>query len=116
MNNWIEISVGIFTVVYTSVNIAQGICSFVEMRRKELDNVIADAVDFIWITHVKNKKKLDQWNDESKNETTEICKDYINSRLSFGCCVSTIRLERLINDRVNYKKQHKYIKEKGLKL
>ena len=116
MSNWVEISVGIFTVVYTSVNIVKGIWSFYDLRQKQLESIIADAVDFTWITYVKNMKKSGNWNDNCKDEATQICKKYINNRLTMGCCITNIRLERLINDRINLKKKNKYIKKNNHEL
>ena len=112
MGDWVKISVGIFTVVYTGVNIVKAIWSLSDVRRKNLDSIIADGVDFTWVTYVKKIKRSGTWNDVRKNRAMEKCKNYINSRLSSRCCVSETRLERLIHDRINYKKKSKYIKKR----
>ena len=111
MSNWIEISVGIFTIMYTGVNIAKGLWSLCDTRKKELENTIADGVDYTWTTYIKELKKNNNWNNRTKEIALNKCIEYVKSRVNGGYCESNTRIERLIRDRVNYKKKNKYIKK-----
>ena len=53
----LEISATVFSLVFTTVNIVQGIYTFHEMRRNKVHNLIAEAVDYTWSSYVKETRK-----------------------------------------------------------
>lgn len=82
----------------------RGLYSIHASRVNELNNIVKDAVQYVYETDVKDKKKAKKWTAYSKINATNLAINYVNARISMTCLTSPARLRRMIIDEVETRK------------
>lgn len=95
----------LFTAIYTVINIFRVTYHIQVARTNELNAVVKDAVQYVWDTYVYQRKKSDGvWNNLSKIEASNRAYEYVKSRINLCCLADAYRVERLIKEEVNNRK------------
>lgn len=96
----LNIILSISAAIFSMVNTYSAFNNYLINKDKYIKDIISDAVEYSYITYVKNiKNNYDNWTEEAKNKALEIAKDYFNNN-SIYKDLSEIRLQRLIKFRL----------------
>ena len=106
MSNSINLCIGIITFVYSLKNIYKLYSQIMIDSQLKLNDNIYNIIEHTYKNFIKEKKKLNKFNDEAKEEAFLITKNKIKNIYPN---IDDIYLERLIKDRIIYIKHSKNI-------
>ena len=106
----LERSIALSSFAFALTNIQNNIGKAYIQKDKYLKDVVSESCEYTYLTFVKDKKKINDWNTTTKNNSLNITRNFIKEKYPFH--IQDHKLNLLISERLTLIKNNNYKKYK----
>ena len=94
----LERSIALSSFAFALTNIQNNVEKAYIQKDKYLKDVVSESCEYTYLTFIKNKKEINEWNVNTKSDSLELTKKFIKEKYPFS--VDDHKLNLLISERL----------------